>query len=96
MAYVRYQTSGQGYRQDSRCVGPYFDKLRAYSDESVFIFSETDGIPHNTITPIARMHKDLYELDLVTLEIISLHKRVHGGISSFSGSSLYQERKISV
>lgn len=30
-----------------------------------FIFSETDGTPHNTITPIARMHEDLYELDLV-------------------------------
>lgn len=38
---------------------------RGYTDESAFIFSETDGTPHNTITPIARMHGDLYELDLV-------------------------------
>ena len=38
---------------------------RGYTDESAFIFSETDGTPHNTITPIARMHEDLYELDLV-------------------------------
>lgn len=38
---------------------------RNYSDEAAFIFHETDGIPHNTITPIARMHGDLYELDLV-------------------------------
>ncbi len=37
---------------------------RGYTDESSFIFSETDGQPHNTITPIARMHGDLYELDL--------------------------------
>lgn len=38
---------------------------RCYTDEASFIFNETDGIPHNTITPIARMHGDLYELDLV-------------------------------
>ena len=38
---------------------------RNYSDEAAFIFHETDGTPHNTITPIARMHGDLYELDLV-------------------------------
>lgn len=38
---------------------------RSYSDEAVFIFHETDGIPHNTITPIARMHDELFELDLV-------------------------------
>ena len=40
-------------------------KWRGYSDPEVSIFSETDGIPHNTITPIARMRGDLYELDLV-------------------------------
>ncbi|MCI8363521.1 MAG: UDP-glucose--hexose-1-phosphate uridylyltransferase [Eubacterium sp.] len=38
---------------------------RSYSDEAAFIFHETDGIPHNTITPIARMHDELFELDLV-------------------------------
>ncbi len=38
---------------------------RGYTDEEAFIFSETDGIPHNTITPIARMRGDLFELDLV-------------------------------
>lgn len=38
---------------------------RSYTDESAFIYSETDGVPHNTITPIARMHGDLFELDLV-------------------------------
>lgn len=40
-------------------------KWRAYSDEAVGIFAETDGEPHNTITPIARMNCDKYELDLV-------------------------------
>lgn len=38
---------------------------RSYTDEAAFIFAETDGEPHNTITPIARKNGDLYELDLV-------------------------------
>ena len=38
---------------------------RAYSDETAFIFAETDGVPHNTITPIARRRGGMYELDLV-------------------------------
>ncbi|MBQ7637533.1 MAG: UDP-glucose--hexose-1-phosphate uridylyltransferase [Clostridia bacterium] len=38
---------------------------RGYTDEGVFIFAETNGEPHNTITPIARRRGDAYELDLV-------------------------------
>ena len=38
---------------------------RGYTDEAAFIYAETDGTPHNTITPIARMRGNLYELDLV-------------------------------
>ena len=38
---------------------------RYYSDESAFIFAETDGVPHNTITPIARRRGEDFELDLV-------------------------------
>ena len=38
---------------------------RAYSDPAAGIFAETDGEPHNTITPIARKRGDQYELDLV-------------------------------
>lgn len=37
---------------------------RGYTDEDAFIFAETDGVPHNTITPIARKRGDLYEMDL--------------------------------
>ena len=40
------------------------DKWRAYTDEEADIFAETDGEPHNTITPIARMRGDAFELDL--------------------------------
>ena len=38
---------------------------RRYTDPEAFIFAKTDGIPHNTITPIARRRGDVYELDLV-------------------------------
>lgn len=37
---------------------------RSYTDEDAFIFAETEGEPHNTITPIARKVGDIYELDL--------------------------------
>ena len=38
---------------------------RGYTDEAATIFAETDGVPHNTITPIARMRDGRFELDLV-------------------------------
>ena len=40
------------------------DKWRGYTDEDAFVYAETDGEPHNTITPIARKVGDTYELDL--------------------------------
>ena len=38
---------------------------RGYTDEAAFIFAETNGEPHNTITPIARVRDGKFELDLV-------------------------------
>lgn len=38
---------------------------RGYTDEEAFIFSQTDGVPHNAITPIARCNDGVFELDLV-------------------------------
>ena len=38
---------------------------RAYTDEAAEIFANTDGVPHNTITPIARRRGEKFELDLV-------------------------------
>ena len=38
---------------------------RGYTDEAAFIFSETEGVPHNTITPIARRRGQDYQMDLV-------------------------------
>lgn len=40
------------------------DAWRGYTDEAAFVFAETDGEPHNTITPIARKVGDMFELDL--------------------------------
>ncbi|MEE0810864.1 UDP-glucose--hexose-1-phosphate uridylyltransferase [Blautia sp.] len=37
---------------------------RGYTDEEAFVFAETEGEPHNTITPIARKKGELFELDL--------------------------------
>ncbi len=59
-----------------RISGPDTDRLieladkilkawRDYTDEKAFIFAETDGEPHNTITPIARKRGDNFEMDLV-------------------------------
>ena len=41
------------------------NKWRSYTDKDAFIFAETDGELHNTITPIARRKNDKFELDLV-------------------------------
>ena len=41
------------------------DAWRAYTDGDAFIYAQTDGEPHNTITPIARRRGSDYEIDLV-------------------------------
>lgn len=51
---------------------------RTYTDKDAFIFSETDGTPHNTITPIARMHGELFELDLVLRNNITTEENPWG------------------
>ncbi len=38
---------------------------RGYTDEAAFVLAETDGVPHNTVTPIARRRGRRYEMDLV-------------------------------
>ena len=41
------------------------ESWRKYTDEDFFVYAQTDGEPHNTITPIARMRDGKYEFDLV-------------------------------
>ena len=47
---------------------------RGYTDESAFVFAETNGEPHNTITPIARYQNGKLELDLVLRNNITTEK----------------------
>ena len=41
-----------------------FEKWKNYSDETVDIIAYSEGIPHNTVTPIARKVGDEYQIDL--------------------------------
>lgn len=54
---------------DSGRIVQLADKIlaawRAYTDESVSIYAQTEGEPHNTITPIARRRGKDFEMDLV-------------------------------
>ncbi|MBQ0125219.1 MAG: galactose-1-phosphate uridylyltransferase, partial [Clostridiales bacterium] len=47
------------------CAARIFDLWDGYTDESAFIFANTNGEPHNAITPIVRRRGDEYEVDLV-------------------------------
>ena len=55
---------GEGTERIIELADHILKKWRTYTDEEAFIFAETDGEPHNTITPIARRKDGLYELDL--------------------------------
>ena len=54
------------------------EKWRGYTDEAAFIYAETDGEPHNTITPIARKRGENYELDLVLRNNITTEEHPFG------------------
>ena len=68
--------------EDTERIIALADKIltawRGYTDESAFIFAETDGEPHNTITPIARKRGDKYELDLVLRNNITTEEQPLG------------------
>lgn len=55
--------------EDTARICELADKVLAawkcYTDEEAFIYAETEGIPHNAITPIARFANGKYEIDLV-------------------------------
>ncbi len=57
----------KGTNTDKICElsGKILEKWRGYTDEDAFIFAETGGTPHNTITPIARFRNGKFEIDLV-------------------------------
>ena len=63
------------------------NKWKNYTDKDAFIFAQTNGEPHNTITPIARKKENIFELDLVLrnnittdeypLGVFHPHKELH-------------------
>jgi len=54
------------------------NKWKNYTDESAYIYAETDGEPHNSITPIARKVGDLFEMDLALRNNITTKERPWG------------------
>jgi UDPglucose--hexose-1-phosphate uridylyltransferase len=63
MSVIRLQSADRERLTD--LAAHILDCWRSYDDPEAFVFHETEGEPHNTITPIARRRGELYELDLV-------------------------------
>ncbi len=57
--------SGKNKERLTALADKILNAWRGYTDEAAFVFANTDGEPHNTITPIARRRGEDYELDLV-------------------------------
>lgn len=57
--------SGEDTRRIADLADHILTSWRGYTDEDAFVFAETDGVPHSTITPIARKAGDEFQLDLV-------------------------------
>lgn len=62
LTVLRLQGSSRGELVDA--ADGILRAWRAYSDPSVGVFAETDGVPHNTITPMLRRFGEHYQLDL--------------------------------
>ncbi len=76
MSVIRLRSSDR--RALSDCCAEVLAEWRVYTDESAYIYAFTDGVPHNTITPIARMKDGLYECDLVLRNNITSDERPLG------------------
>ncbi len=63
MSVIRLQSTDKA--QIAKLSARILNAWRDYTDASAFIYAETDGIPHNTITPIARRCGADYVMDLV-------------------------------
>lgn len=61
-----------------------FTKWRTYSDPAAGIVAETDGVPHNTVTPIARMRGNDLELDIVLRNNITSEEHPMGVFHPYS------------
>ena len=57
--------TGKDYKKISELADKILGIWRGYTDEAVDVLAESDGEPHNTITPIARRRGDDFEIDMV-------------------------------
>ena len=78
----------------SECCDRVLRAWRAYSDPSAMIFAETDGTPHNTITPIARKNGAEYTCDLVLRNNLTTEDRPLGLFHP--GPSLHHIKKENI
>ena len=62
----------------AECCDKILTAWRGYTDAEAYIFAETDGVPHNTITPIARRDGENYVCDLVLRNNITTGDRPMG------------------
>jgi UDPglucose--hexose-1-phosphate uridylyltransferase len=76
MSVIRLRSANQ--EQLSAACADILKAWRAYTDEAANIYAFTDGVPHNTITPIARMKDGLFECDLVLRNNITSEERPLG------------------
>ncbi len=76
MSVIR--VSGQDEVRITALCAKILAAWRGYTDESAYIFAETNGEPHNTITPIARKNGDNFEIDLVLRNNITTEERPMG------------------
>lgn len=76
MSVIRLRSENR--RGLAAACGHILRKWCGYSDPSATIFAETDGIPHNTITPIARKDGSVYECDLVLRNNLTTEDRPLG------------------
>ncbi len=70
--------SGEDKEKLSSLAKKILSVWRKYNDKDAYIFSETDGTPHSTVTPIARKRDGLYELDIVLRNNITTEDRPMG------------------
>ncbi len=76
MSVIRLSSENRVQLADA--CGHILEVWKNYSDENAGIFSHTDGIPHNTITPIARICNSGFECDLVLRNNLTSDERPLG------------------
>ncbi len=76
MSVIRLSSEDRDALAD--CCDRVLCAWRGYTDPEAYIFAETDGVPHNTVTPIARMSEGRYVCDLVLRNNITTEERPLG------------------